>query len=149
MGRTSRRGSEDYSSVKKRSRRRSSSSSSSSRRRSPVDKCKPLDSLNRIDHKKRDDKREDKRDSGRHHSKRDRSPEGRGRSKSASPVAAVKSRSPAKDGSHVMTRRMSQCHKDLNTESTVKEGDFSRFPEITQKTRESLIARGITHLFPV
>lgn len=29
------------------------------------------------------------------------------------------------------------------------EGDFDNFPEITQKTRDSLKARGINHLFPV
>jgi hypothetical protein len=28
-------------------------------------------------------------------------------------------------------------------------GDFDNFPEITQKSRELLIARGITALFPV
>lgn len=149
MGRTSRRGSEDYTSVKKRSRRRSSSNESTSRRRNSTDKCKhPTTPLNKLDSKKRDDKREEKRDTDRHRSKRDRSPEGR-RSKSASPKASKKTRSPTKDGSHVVTRRMSQSHKDLNTESTVNEGDFSRFPEITQKSREGLIARGITHLFPV
>lgn len=32
---------------------------------------------------------------------------------------------------------------------TTNEGDFENFPEITQKTREGLIARGIKHLFPV
>lgn len=30
-----------------------------------------------------------------------------------------------------------------------KEGDFNNFPEITAKTRESLIKRGINYLFPV
>lgn len=29
------------------------------------------------------------------------------------------------------------------------EGDFDNFPEITQKTRDSLKARGINYLFPV
>lgn len=38
---------------------------------------------------------------------------------------------------------------NMQTDILKVEGDFSNFPEITQKTRESLIARGITYLFPV
>jgi len=61
----------------------------------------------------------------------------------------------------VQPRRMSmeaqQNHQDIQlpvganmrTDVLKVEGDFSNFPEITQKTRESLIARGITYLFPV
>jgi superfamily II DNA/RNA helicase len=38
---------------------------------------------------------------------------------------------------------------NMQTDVLKVEGDFSNFPEITQKTREGLIARGITYLFPV
>ena len=49
-----------------------------------------------------------------------------------------------------MTRRMS-AHQSTNAEKSevAIAGDFNNFPEITQKTRDSLIKRGILHLFPV
>jgi ATP-dependent RNA helicase DeaD len=37
----------------------------------------------------------------------------------------------------------------LQGDNSKGEGDFDNFPEITEKTKQTLRARGITHLFPV
>lgn len=39
--------------------------------------------------------------------------------------------------------------QQLQNSATLAIGDFDNFPEITQKSRELLIARGINALFPV
>ena len=144
MGRTSRRSSEDYSS-RKRYRR-----GSSSPRRSPsADKSKCRDTDACIE-KRYVDKKTDRSRSDRVRRSRSRSGSYRkSKSRSASPP-------------HVQTRRMSmQAHQvaaphvppaigaHMQADHLKNEGDFSHFPEISQKTREGLIARGITYLFPV
>ena len=126
MKRTSRRSSEDHSSVKKRTRRHSSSESS---RKPSIDKSNTyLLSHVSIGHRKRDEKK----------SKRERS---------ASPVH--KSSAKEKEAPpHVMTRRMSQA-QDMTKDEIAEEGAYENFPQITSKTVELLKKRGINYLFPV
>ena len=38
---------------------------------------------------------------------------------------------------------------ELEGQQIKNEGDYENFPEISEKTRQSLIARGIKYLFPV
>jgi hypothetical protein len=134
MGRTSRKSSEDQYSARKRSRKESNSP-----RRSSSDKCKYFDdsvmNFHQIDQRKRDDKK-DGRSKRR---ERSRSRSSRGRSLSKSPEV-----------DHVQTRRMSlHAKEEAVANGHHGEGDFSNFPAITQKSREGLIKRGITHLFQV
>lgn len=137
MGRNSRRSSEDN------SRRRYRRGSSSPRRTPSAERSKP------VQHSKPTEKRYSDRKTDRSRTQRSRSGSARrSRSRSASPA-------------HVQTRRMSMQAQqnqqeiqlpigaNMQTDILKVEGDFSNFPEITQKTRESLIARGITYLFPV
>jgi hypothetical protein len=49
-----------------------------------------------------------------------------------------------------MSMQQQQLQSNVIVEKQVRSvGDFENFPEITMKSRELLIARGITALFPV
>jgi len=145
MGKTSRRSSEDYSSRKRHYRR-----GSSSPRRSPSPdrgSSPPNLKLNKtIGH--RGSKR-DASGNGKYRKSRSRTPPRNTRQRSPSDHSPrySRSRSPS-EVNHVITRRMSMQQQQLAipVADVAKRavGDFDNFPEITQKSREILIARGIT-----
>jgi hypothetical protein len=148
MGKTSRRSSEDHSTRKRHYRR----GSSSPRRSATPDKG----TTNDLPKNKSLGHRGSRRDAtnGKNRKSRSRTPprNTKHRSPTRSPSYS-RSRSPS-EPNHVMTRRMSmQQHQQLANpliDATKKaEGDFDNFPEITQRSRELLRARGINCLFPV
>jgi len=154
MGKTSRRSSEDYSSKKRHHRR----GSSSPRRRSPSDRGKTkVEKITTLTPASRRDKVDLKSLKARS-SRADPKRRSRSRSDSRSSYSRSSSRhSERKESPHVTTRRMSMQQHTLSllpndpivVEAIKNEGDFDNFPEITQKSRDSLKARGINYLFPV
>lgn len=147
MRRTSRRSSEDH--VASRKHRRGSSSS-----RSVTPGTYSFNDDNYcfvLDRRRRDSRDYNKKDS-RNGPRNERLRRSRSRSYS--------SRSRSESPPHVTTRRMSMQKQEhaavhgnavnpLQNDNMKNEGDFDNYPEITQKTREGLKARGINFLFPV
>ena len=148
MGKTSRRSSEDHSTRKRHYRR-----GSSSPRRSPTPdrgiQQQPVVNST-VGYRKRDS------GSTKYRRSRSRTPPKATRQRtppSPRSPSYSRSRSPSQQN-HVVTRRMSMQQQQQLSNPLVEgakrpEGDFDNFPEITQRSRELLRARGINNLFPV